>query len=358
MSLTRRSRPNRRPPHGFTLVELLVVIAIIGVLIALLLPAVQMAREAARRSTCQNNLKQIGAAALNHETAHGCFPGAGWGFYWVGDPDLGFGEGQPGGWIYSSIAFMDQNHLHGIGAGLPFAQKKVAVVEVCATAVPTFNCPSRRASKPYPLADVGGTYRNLDSAAYEARNEQARSDYAANGGTVFRPSTDPSSYYFVSGPALSSGDVPSIIQVKNYFNSVSWIQELTGMCVPGNEVKMTDIADGTSSTYWVGEKSCIPKYYESGRTPNDHQNMYIGYDWDVCRFADPNIRMYPDHLVPDISGDERQRYTFGAAHHTVCQFVFCDGSVHAISYNIDPLIHARLTGRQDGQSVDKSDFVR
>jgi len=111
------SRRCRRDGSAFTLVELLVVIAIIGILVALLLPAVQAAREAARRTHCFNNLKQMGLAAQNHQSAHGFLPSGGWGFRWVGDPDLGFGKSQPGGWVYSLMPYIEYQNVYAIGFG-------------------------------------------------------------------------------------------------------------------------------------------------------------------------------------------------------------------------------------------------
>src|SRR5262245_36943832 len=117
--LSRRGRSR----SAFTLVELLVVIAIIGILVGLLMPAVQSAREAARRTQCQNNLKQMGLASLQHVQANGIYPSGGWGYYWVGDPDQGYKRNQPGGWIYNTLAYMEQTNIHDIGMGQTDAQK-------------------------------------------------------------------------------------------------------------------------------------------------------------------------------------------------------------------------------------------
>ena len=167
--------------RAFTLVELLVVIAIIGVLVALLLPAVQSAREAARRIECQNHLKQIGLAILNHADAQKILPTGGWGGGWVGDPDRGFGKDQPGGWIHNVLPFIEEQQIRDMGRNAASDADKRRLLGQCdAMPISSFNCPSRRPSITYPN-DLGFTPRNAD------RNLQhARADYAACAGSKER----------------------------------------------------------------------------------------------------------------------------------------------------------------------------
>jgi len=132
-------RPQTRP--GFTLIELLVVIAIIGILVSLLLPAVQTTREAARRTECMNNLKQLGMACLEHAEVRGYLPTGGWAWGWAGEPDRGFSKKQPGGWHYNILPFLELQDLHDRGSG--GKNQTLGGVRVQSPVV-LFHCPSRR----------------------------------------------------------------------------------------------------------------------------------------------------------------------------------------------------------------------
>ena len=122
------------------------VITIIGVLIALLLPAVQSAREAARQTQCQNNLKQLALAIDHHVTATGRYPSNGWGHTYIGDPDRGNNDKQPGGWIYNVLPYLEQQGLRNTGQGLDPTAKSQAMLAVVQTPLSIVRCPTRAAA--------------------------------------------------------------------------------------------------------------------------------------------------------------------------------------------------------------------
>ena len=177
---------------GFTLVELLVVITIIGILIALLLPAVQAAREAARMAQCQNNLKQLSLAMLGFEQKTGHLPSGGWGCNWVGDPDRGTDIEQPGAWGFAILPHLEQLDLYQLGSDgnandcTTTGPKAVATGQRIQTPLAMMNCPTRRRAIAFavgpdwpPGFDGSGHHTPYNSAPVPTC---ARSDYAACAG--------------------------------------------------------------------------------------------------------------------------------------------------------------------------------
>jgi prepilin-type N-terminal cleavage/methylation domain-containing protein/prepilin-type processing-associated H-X9-DG protein len=323
---------------AFTIVELLVVIAIIGILLALLLTAVQAVRESARRMQCGSNLRQLALGVLHHVEVQQQYPTGGWGWHWVGDADRGFGRRQTGGWVYNILPYIEQISLRNFpkdGDQYTISARQLLGANLMTkTPLPITNCPSRRPcttfDKPW-----GGTFVafNADDNPPDD-NKAARGDYAINAGSQRFDE-------FFPGPeSLAQGD--------DY--SYPWHDRrlCNGICFERSEIKPDQIRDGTSYTIMLGEKYLNPDHYYTGLEIYDNENLYTGFNNDNFRSASaPPIR--------DRRGLSDQ-YSFGSAHVGRCNFVFCDGSVQTIGYDVDPAVFANLGNRQDGQTVDKTSF--
>jgi prepilin-type N-terminal cleavage/methylation domain-containing protein len=334
-----------RPKKAFTLVELLVVIAIIGILVALLLPAIQAAREAARRATCTNQLKQIAIAWHLHHDTHKFWPSGGWGYYWVADPDRGAGENQPGGWAYQSLPYMEEQAVYDMGQGIAgptSPEKKAALSDMSSQVVAGFYCPTRRP----PIATPNLHKTSTPPVNANHAEVQARCDYAANLGPLFA-NDDFETTQWLGGPsAYSRADQATGVFQKNRKNGTlpNWMSMIRGIVYQAWEYKLKDVTDGTAKTYLVGEKYLRPEAYLGDLLDiGDDQSAWSGDDLDLCRNADDQVRPLPDQV------GFQDPYRFGSAHASVFQMSFCDTSVQSISYDIDPITHERLGGRADGE---------
>jgi prepilin-type N-terminal cleavage/methylation domain-containing protein len=317
---------------GFTLVELLVVIAIIGILVALLLPAIQAAREAARRTQCSNNLKQIGLAVQLHADSREIYPDGG-NAWWTkyrskvdnGQPKAADNTGLPKaapyqewGWHYQILPYIEQQNLW----------EEVDDVKVRAAEIPGYYCPSRRGPTIHDSGDINGMRALTDYVGNAGISEAGNGNFGMMGngtdGTIVRTALGGRRNRPPKNPR-SHAVIPS-----------------------------RHIEDGLTHTLLVGEKRMNSDNIEGGSAADD-QGWADGWDWDIVRWG--HVQPGPDYQLEgkrQISIDKMT--AFGSSHPGNFIGVFCDGSVRSIKFDIDFEVFGRVCSRDDQQIYDSSEL--
>jgi prepilin-type N-terminal cleavage/methylation domain-containing protein len=332
-----------RRRFGFTLVELLVVIAIIGILIAMLLPAAQAAREAARRTQCANNLKQIGLASVVYERNHGYYAN----FADKPRPNPYAAMTTPT-WIVAILPHMEETSIYttwarvmGYGTSATPLLSPTVVTNLFAAPIPPLNCPTRRPAQAYPLFPG----HSISVPNYGLFTKSVRSDYALNGGASVQPVDN--------GPNPLVG-LPGIWEaVDTNANSAKG-------------VRVKQITDGLSKTYLAAEKLIPMDAYENGKFWGDVAGIYSCPLGDCVRFAEQTPghdppRTYNTALALSMTSQVSHDtcwgcHSFGSAHASTWNTVFCDGSVHSTSFNLSFKTHAALASRAAGDSPDQKEY--
>jgi len=331
MKVHRQSNP------GFTLVELLVVIAIIGVLVALLLPAVQAAREAARRMHCSNNLKQLGLAVQLFEDTAKTYPS---GAYWV-DPDLGVIN--QGTLLMRLLPYVEQQNLYDLydfdldpaaavppGSGTDFQTLPGGTELIGATRVEAYVCPSN----PHPEYQRSGAFESGFAMA----------NYAGSRGPCMTP---------VNGGAPCSVAANFEAFALNTFFECEGSSEFS---FPGvfsrivSHVTPRQVTDGLSNTIFIGET-------------RPDCSIHAAQGWARSNNASGIISTVPpinfDSCIPENAPDACQQWDnwttslgFKSSHPGGAQFVFGDGSVHFLQETIDHQAYQFLGAKSDDQTVN------
>lgn len=351
-------RTNRVARRGFTLIELLVVIAIIAILVAILLPAVQQAREAARRTACKNNLKQMGLAVHNYETAHGVFP-PGY-FYLPGDNGTRADYESIVGPVASGME--DANHM-GIAWGtylLPFVDQSnlydtvdfnrpnfdVANLAARETPLSLYLCPSDAYSE--------GKMVVRDDTASPVE-QYAASSYAANYGPAYGVAATPSD---ASDDVNLDATPEAGLEPAN-----ATIRAAGGVFYRNSRTQVRDIIDGLSNTLAIGERHNGPIIDFDGNPITGAGGGHVEFEnawFSACRdLAEPDddhghmvlfdTEYGPNRAEGDGTGADRG---IAAPHAGHAQFVMCDGSVRSISENVDINTYRAVSSRAGGELIN------
>jgi type II secretory pathway pseudopilin PulG len=309
-------------------VELLVVIAIIGILIALLLPAIQAAREAARMTQCRNNLKQVALSTHNFESARRYLPGHS-GELEPNRADFGderrtraLGMPVTGNWLLQALTYMEEGLIADILIAAAEGKADPTQVRVAVrTPVPSFYCPTRRAPIAYPLV-------HAEQEAYGDLG--ARTDYAINGGNTTN-----------EGGGGDDLENPNI-RVKD-----------DGVWALGRQTSARKIVDGLSKTYLVGEKAMDTLHYTTGEDVGDRGPL-AGLS-DNSGAANSYVRFAARPPAQDIPNNCAACHNFGSAHYAGWNISMADGSVRSMSYDMDIQLHRALASIAGGDTAAASD---
>ncbi len=332
------------PLHGsrraFTLVEMLIVVAIVAILIGLLMPAIQAARESARFGQCRNNIRQMGSACVQHEAAYGYFPLMTRLYGWTADADLGNGKVpvvtpdypagsvQTGSWMYNILPYMDHLKIHQYGLGTSGVTKRQWNARMAGVAIPTFHCSSRTDPRIYN----NGAYVNAAGAP----------DWP---GYVTRPDF---------GYSVGAGD---------------------GIGRGGQARYTYEVTDGLSNVFFVGHRYLNPLEYNGPGVsiPCNNSGWTQAVDWDHFCYTgsnNPTWGVFPSGLPPGRNFNPLRdsvnehscgiipagaSFTWGyptgtrfGSPHAQLPMAMADGSVHAIDYSIDKALFQVLGNVADG----------
>ena len=306
-----------RSRQGFTLVELLVVIAIIGILVALLLPAVQAAREAARRTQCTNNLKQFGLALQNFHGTYQALPAARW-------------LDKHATWFALVTPFMEASEEYQLWHFDKW-YTDVSNRDARTVRIPGYFCPSRR----------GGGEEGLlaPTTINSPRTVQGSTgDYAGCSGRDAH-GNDPSK--------------PLGQRVTDNFGVIITPFCFQYGCKDFKSVTFKQITDGLSKTFMVGEKHVPETQYGVKGSPDD--SIFEG-DF-LNNHARAAAILYPPAQTGDYEGDNPYwGNLFGSNHSGITQFVLCDGSVRNVSTSVDLPVYEAFATRDQAETASAGDL--